>query len=287
MFKAGLATVLVAAVATPILLQQATIRRQDAELGRLRDASAELQRLREENARLATAQVDTNELSRLRAGNRELMRLRAEVARLRTAPERDEEEVGAVLADIPEESSESATNAPPPLFRVELSASLPMGSTLVTGGWMTTPGRRSLVLMKPQFDGHEGAEDRQVLITSTFAEAPEEIWEQCGLTELHAGTETATDGFVLEPEDAQTIMDLLSETEGVQILASPRVSVTDGNRARISSVGPRSDTGTILGASVELMPSISPDGQTVDLTVLAELGERNPEPPAVENLVRP
>jgi hypothetical protein len=74
MFKVGLATLLVAAAATPMLLQQATIRRQDAELGRLRDASAELERLRQEQAQLATAQVDTNELSRLRAGNRELMR---------------------------------------------------------------------------------------------------------------------------------------------------------------------------------------------------------------------
>ena len=66
MFKAGLATVLIAAVATPMLLQQATIRRQDVELASLRDAVAEVDRLRQENARLMAARVDPNEWSRLR-----------------------------------------------------------------------------------------------------------------------------------------------------------------------------------------------------------------------------
>ena len=64
------------------------------------------------------------------AGHRELMRLRAEVARLRTAPERDEEGVGAGLVDIPEEPSESATNAPP--------RGVPGGtSSFGAGGWDT------------------------------------------------------------------------------------------------------------------------------------------------------
>lgn len=287
MFKAGLATLLVAAVATPMLLQQATIRRQDAELGRLRDASAELQRLREENAQLATAQVDTNELSRLRAGNRELMRLRAEVARLRTAPGPDEEGVGAGLVDIPEEPSESATNAPPPVFRAVLRATVPMGSTLVSGGWMTAPGRRSLVLMTPQLMG-EGADERQVLIQSTFVEAPEDVLRDMGLVELFAETETVTDGYVLAPAEAQEIVRLWNETEGVNLISASRMTMVNGRQGRISDLGPsRGDQGRPIGVSVNLNPRISADGRNVELTVLAEVGERNPEPPVVDNLVRP
>ncbi|MCL4178514.1 MAG: sigma-70 family RNA polymerase sigma factor [Verrucomicrobia bacterium] len=287
MFKAGLATLLVAAVATPILLQQATIRRQDAELGRLRDASAELERLREENARLATAQVDTNELNRLRAGNRELMQLRAEVARLRTAPRSDEVGVEAGLLDTPEGPSESVTNAPPPVFRAQLQAPVPVGGTLVTGGWMTAPGRRSLVLMTPQLMG-EGAADRQVLVESTFVEAPEDVLSEVGLGVLFAETETVTHGYVLAPAEAQEIARRLKETEGVDLISAPRVTLVDGRQARISDLGPnRGVRGRRIGVSVNLIPHISPDGQTVDLTVLAEMGERNIEPPAVDNLAPP
>jgi RNA polymerase sigma factor (sigma-70 family) len=285
--KAGLATALIAAVAAPMLLQQATIRRQDIELASLRNAVTEVDRLRQENARLMAARVDPDEWSRLQAGNRELMRLRAEVARLRTAPGPDEQGVGAGLADIPEEPAESVTNAPPPVFRAELRASVPVGGTLVTGGWMTAPGQRSLVLMTPQLMV-TGADDRQVLVESTFVEALEDVLSGMGLGVLFAETETVTHGYVLAPAEAQEIARLLNETEGVNLLSAPRVTLVDGRQARISDLGPdRGVRGGRIGVSVNLIPHISPDGQTVDLTVLAEMGERNIEPPAVDNLVRP
>jgi hypothetical protein len=169
--KASLATVLVAAVALPITLQQTTIRRQAAELGSLRDASAELDRVRLKNASLAASQVNPNELARLRDGYRELMRLRAEVARLRN------EAAANVTVDEKTTTRDQAeevrtATVVPGLFRAELHATMPLGATLVTGGWTTAPGRRSLVLLTPSLMG-EGDEDRQVLITSTFAEVPE------------------------------------------------------------------------------------------------------------------
>jgi hypothetical protein len=287
MAKAGLATLLAAAVVTPILLQQATIRRQHIELASLRASNSEVDRLRQENALLTAARVDPNELSRLQAGNLELMRLRAEVARLRTAPGPDEEGVEAGLVDNPEEPPNSATNAPPLLFRAELRASLPMGSTLVTGGWMTAPGRRSLVLLTPELMGG-GADERQVLIESTFLEAPEGVLREMGLVELFAETETVADGYVLEPAEAQAIVRRLNGTEGVKRISAPRVSTLHGRQARISDLGPnRSAQGRLIGVSVDLIPSISPDGRTVELTVIAELGERYSEPMVGDNRVQP
>jgi RNA polymerase sigma factor (sigma-70 family) len=171
--KVGLATVLVAAVATPMLFQQATIRKQEAELGLLRNAAAELDQVRIENARLAVAQVDSNELARLREGYRELMRLRAEVALLRT------ELAAKASADAetstPAEAEEVQTVAAegPTLFRAQFQVTLPLGSTILTGGWATGVGRRSLVVLTPNLWGEAGP-DGQVLVTSHFVEAPEQ-----------------------------------------------------------------------------------------------------------------
>jgi hypothetical protein len=240
----------------------------------LRDANVELDRLRQENTRLMAAQVDSNELNRLLAGHRELMRLRAEVARLRAGPGEMAEVTETGLAPVPEEPLQAATRLPPMLFRAELRASVPMGSTLATGGWMTAAGRYSIVLLTPELMG-EAEGERQVLVTTTFAEAPEEVWRQCGLMELTTESAAATDGILLKPEEAQRILGLLKETDGVDVLASPRVGVIDGNQGRIASFGPSQLTRRVVEASADFIPRLSPDGQMVDLTILAELGERD------------
>ena len=143
------------------------------------------------------------------------------------------------------------------------------------------------MLLAPALTGQED-DDRQVLVESTFVEAPEDVLSGVGLGVLFAETETVTHGYVLAPAEAQEIARLLNETEGVNLISAPRVTMVDGKQARISDLGPnRGVLGGRIGVSVDLIPSISPDGQTVDLTVLAEMGERNFEPPMVDNLVQP
>jgi hypothetical protein len=127
-----------------------------------------------------------------------------------------------------------------------------------------------------------------VLVESTFLEALEDVLSGMGLGVLFAETEAVTHGYVLAPAEAQEIGRLLNETEGVDLISAPRVTLVDGRQARISDLGPnRGVLGGRIGVSVHLIPHISPDAQTVDLTVLAEMGERNPESPMVDNLALP
>jgi type II secretory pathway component GspD/PulD (secretin) len=118
-------------------------------------------------------------------------------------------------------------------------------------------------------------------------EVPEDVLRDMGLVELFAETETVTEGYVLEPAEAQEIARLLNETEGVNLISAPRMTMVDGRQARISDIGPhRGFLGGRIGVSVNLNPRISADGRNVDLTVLAEVGERDPESSVVDNLVR-
>jgi Ni/Co efflux regulator RcnB len=81
--KLILATIAVAAVATPITIQQQKLSRLRAENQTLHQAADQAVGLQAENERLSKQKVDADELARLRAEQPELMRLRAEVARLR------------------------------------------------------------------------------------------------------------------------------------------------------------------------------------------------------------
>lgn len=272
--KAGLATALVVAAATPIFVQQATIRKQAAELGSLRDASAELDRARIENARLAGSQVDSNEVVRLRDGYRELMRLRAEVARLRRQAT-TVEAADSSAAEADEAASQIGGDSTPGSYRAELTATVSLGATLVTGGWEIAPGRRCLILLRPELMDTGSRVDRQILVTSTFAEASEEVWFELGLEHLFAETSLVSDAYVADPSEAKAILERLKDAENASILAAPRVGVFDGQQAQISSLGrgPGSWSG-LVSATADVIPRLTADGNAVDLTVLAELAER-------------
>jgi RNA polymerase sigma factor (sigma-70 family) len=81
--KLILATLAVAAVATPITLQQRSLGQLREENRTLQQAAAQVAGLKTENERLANLQVDAGELARLRGEHAELIRLRGEVAGLR------------------------------------------------------------------------------------------------------------------------------------------------------------------------------------------------------------
>jgi RNA polymerase sigma factor (sigma-70 family) len=275
--KVGLASVLAGAAVTPILLQQATIRNQTAELAALGDTGAELERVRLENARLAGSRVDSNELVRLRDGYRELMRLRAEVARLRAQAVQVAavEAMNASAAEIDETAEQTATDSAPGSYRAELTATVPLGATLVTGGWEIAPGRRAVVLLRPELMDTGSGTDRQILVTSTFAEASEDMLYDLGLDHLFAETNLVSDAHVAGPGEASTILERLNEVENASILAAPRVSMLDGNQAQISTLGPLPGSWSgLVSATADLIPRLSADGNAVDLTVIAELAER-------------
>jgi RNA polymerase sigma factor (sigma-70 family) len=81
--KLMLATIAVAAVATPIAIQQTSLGHLREENLSLKQTASQVAGLKTENERLANLQVDPGELARLRSEHAELIRLRGEVAGLR------------------------------------------------------------------------------------------------------------------------------------------------------------------------------------------------------------
>lgn len=270
--KLGLAVLVAAAVATPLLLQQAAIGRLQNEIRSLRTQNSEVDRLRRENNRLAVGYVDANELARLRQGYWELARLRAEVSRLRNQHTPAINAVGQ--PPEPETLLPEVPAAPSPSFRAQLQALVPSGNTLVTGGWSTAPGKRSLVLVTPVLAGQT---DGGVTITirSTFVEGPEEVLARMGLGVAFSSSNSTSTGFVLDANTADRLARELTEAEGITLLAAPSVSTADGRQAQVQIVNfAPSGPNQWAGAAVDLIPHVSPQGDAVDLFVLAELPMR-------------
>jgi RNA polymerase sigma factor (sigma-70 family) len=81
--KLALAAMIMAAVATPVVIQQRTANQLREANRALQQQVGQLDQLRNENAQLAKLKTDADELARLRGEHGELLRLRGEVGLLR------------------------------------------------------------------------------------------------------------------------------------------------------------------------------------------------------------
>ncbi len=258
-----------AAVGTPLVVQyraNQSLRAENTALREQSDELTEMERLRADNQRLATQlQADA---ARTRAEHEDLLRLRGEVTRLRKQLQADaaaarrgadgEATTNAVPAETPQ--------APAP-FTVALSARVGNGQMLVTGGWPTAPGKRTLALVTPTTDT-AGTNTGQVLITIRLAEAPQDAWAQLGLGDISNEGQPNPPQKILTMEQAGALMASLTNTAGFTVLSAPRVSTSDGIQASLSS-GPGAGGGGTL--TVDLLPRLAPDGAGWDLQLNVQL----------------
>jgi hypothetical protein len=131
---------------TALVLEHQANHRLGEENARLREAGTQLDALREENARLAKLDADAAELSRLRQGQDEILRLRGELSRLRKQVA-ERQVTQASLSASPTTAAEPTS--PVQAYSAVLSAQIPTGQTLLTGGWRTAEGKRTFVLITP------------------------------------------------------------------------------------------------------------------------------------------
>ena len=254
--------------------QHQQLRRLRADNVRLLADGAGQESLRQEISRLQQSHADPAELERLRQSQSELLRLRGEVSRLRQQLKQAE-----LAGRIPPAKGSSAEAAPaevPPspveTYSASLRASLASKQTLVTGGWPTADGKRTVLLVEPVIGEAEMA--GQVTIQTRFAEMPEDVLIKAGLDWMKSDARESTAQSILDPEQAAHLLATLENSPGVNVMSAPKVSTLDGRQAQIKTVNLRTfgpgETHE-LGPVVDVVPYLSADGRSVNLTVIAQL----------------
>lgn len=253
----------VIAVATLLVIQQRKIQHLQAveaeQTAQLEVLVPKCDKLDKENQRLRAANEKNQAASA--AEVEELLRLRGEATRLRR--------------DLASATNRAATPATPPrpapaalapaaprfeTYTGAVHASLPVGHTLVMGGWPMAPGKRTLALFTPE----PGAKDdpRSIYLRGQILQLPESLLASPAWQQFLAVTRDSGVNGTFTPEQARQFLQALKQTEGVDFLTSPLLATTSGTEG-IIRIGQENGA----GITTSLLPVLSGDGQTIDLTV--------------------
>jgi RNA polymerase sigma factor (sigma-70 family) len=257
--KVGIAGVIVAtgiAIPLMVLLQQkAELSRENLALRHQVERAGEPAAASEDPAAHLTP-LTTSQFS-------ELLRLRGEVGRLR-APLRDVPAPPA-NASSPPEAEEAPPANQPRMLTASVQARVPEGQTLITGGWISGQGKRSFVLMTPSIHATEN-QPGQITLQSLIFEMTDEALASAGLNEFTTDAAESTLAGLYTREEANDLMRILEQSEGVNILSAPRISTHNGTQASVSTGGP-----DIIGPAIEILPEIAPGGDAVDIVLGAAI----------------
>jgi DNA-directed RNA polymerase specialized sigma24 family protein len=205
-----------------------------------------------------------------RAEKLELSRPRVEVAESPKPPV-------APPADPPqpvaEPSAQQEQDSPVITYFANVTAKLTRGQTMLTGGWRTASGGRTLLLVTPEIsDGETGA--KQIDFQTIWVAGPDDVLTELGLDNLFIDSRTNSVAHLLsEPETSILLAGLVGGT-GVNVLTAPRLTTKEGMQARIDVTQSRieGDLTIQVGPAVEILPTLGADG-TLDLTVNAKFSE--------------
>jgi hypothetical protein len=279
---------LVTAVATAGMLaggwfwQHRTVQKLRAENAALNAAAAELDLLKEEADGLRKGRVDAAEVERARQSQAELLRLRGEVSQLREQLKKEREARGAAEKNAAARASlqnvAERQAVPVETFSATLRASLAPQQTLVTGGWTLPNGNRAIVFVEPALIDASGnlaqpGEATQVVVQARFAEMPDEVLEHLNLQSMRTSGKESSAQTIMEPAQQQWLREQIEKSQGVNVLSAPRVVTMDGRQARIEVTRSQTVDGTdySVGPSLDVLPKISSDGRTLEMTVVARI----------------
>lgn len=268
---ASLAALLVA-LSVFVGWQYNVVQRLEAENRQLIDLKTENERLREETQRLSLSPADAQELAKLRKEQSELLRLRDELARLRRQLKEAAATKPAPVQTSPTSPASAAETAQPAspvnTYQASIRTALAPGQTLVTGGWATAQGKRTFVLIQPQV-----SDNNTITVQSRFVELPEETATKAGLDPLKAEDKQSAAQAIFSEDQAKQALAFFEATQDVNMLTTPKVSTLAGRQAQIKSVNLKtigSETFE-MGPTVDVIPNLSADQSTVEMTVVATL----------------
>lgn len=257
-----------------VVRQRGELLRLEKDHTTLRDHAAELEQRSGEHGDPSKADTDSEELARLRAEHSELLRLRGEIGRLRQQLKSQ----AAANPNLNEQPPPSPIESPVETFTANVDAELTRAQTLVTGGWETSPGKRTFILIEPTLIDPAGnevlidpaeASRTQILVQSKFIEVPEQALQTLGLNDVVADGHQSSERLVLSRDQSLRLLKALGDSPGMEVLSAPRITTLNGRQAQVS-VAEEKRIGNEtyhLGPSIKVLPQISPTGQSIKLTV--------------------
>ena len=138
-----------------------------------------------------------------------------------------------------------------------IQSSLMSGQTLVSGGWPTADGKRTLAFATPTV-----TTEGNVLIEVAYLQVPEEMLTGLGWEQFRAVTSETSASGVLTPQQQEDFLGLLPGIEGASLVSTPRVLTGSGQAASISIEGGDGNSQTFT-----VMPTIFDDGHGMHLVV--------------------
>jgi hypothetical protein len=219
----------------------------------------------------------TDEMERIKGNSSELLKLRGEVNRLRT----EAETAAAEVKELKQDQSlmrRFISNTPPiKTFVSTTMTTAAWNQGIVTGGWKTPSGKRALVLTTPG----RGGEAQQLAIKSYVLEYTEEAGKALGLAQFNTDEQTSNKTHKFEADEFETLMKAVQNHEGVELVAAPSVVTASGRLVEVQAcdVHGWADQQYSTGPVLNFVPTISPDGQSVQMVIAARLNCWSQPPP--------
>jgi len=240
--------------------------RLELRLSELQESNDQKERIEEKPDPAKSEQIKKDQV--------ELLRLRDEVGRLRRQARLAQSPDGKQKSPEPDETKADLEETPGPVdkFVSNARAVLAPQETLVTGGWKTPGGKRALVFVEPGIEGTPG-QPAQVTIRSRVVEVPEEVMSRLGMEGLISEGKQSSAQTVMSKSQIDALFKTLEQSTGVDIRASHRITTLDGRQGQVSVFNQKSIQGQNyeLGHSIDILPQISPDRNSIDLTVISRL----------------
>jgi hypothetical protein len=270
----AISAIVIGGLTTGLLFQRQSLARLRGEN---RTLQQQVQDLSAATDQLAKAQVDRNDLERLRRDQTELLRLRGEVTALRRASNAASRQTGPGDQGTPESSATPEASPGAARLQASVRAEVGTGQTLLTGGWSSEPGKRIFIMATPLIQG-ENAD--QVQITTKVIEVADAALAKVGLDAFTVEGSESSLKQVLRGDQAEELVRVLRETDGVDLLAQPRITTSDGGQAEIQVIPEATGAaGQGGGCAINVVPVISGDKTAIDITLQAKLNRPAPKAP--------
>jgi hypothetical protein len=234
-----------------------------------RALAIEVATLRDEAERLIRSARDPAELENARRDQAELVRLRGEAASLRQRVREATNALAKASRQVKAREPEPTPMALPiSSYEAKISARVPLQQTLLTGGWLTKEGKRTLLFVTPESSG-----DSQILLQTRWLEASDQVLESLGLQQFRAESEQSELNVLFTSDQMRDLLKAAEQTTGVDLLSAPRVITANDRLAQVKVVNIKTFDGAQheIGPSVDLRPRLTADNSAVDVDVSARL----------------
>ena len=284
-FKTAVLAVVAVAGITTALIQHGAVEKLGAENRNLLQQSQKLAQLQADNERLSNLVAQAQRPTLSREQTAELLRLRGQVGLLRDDLRKALAASHSTAANqnpIPAQSQGPDDPAQP--FTAALTARVGDKQTLVTGGWSTTPGMRTFILMTPNIQPAVGVHtevatdgskfdisNAKIAFNTDTIEVPDTMLPQLGLDQFQANGRDSSVQNVLAPADAETLLNALKTPPDGVVVIHGEITTAEGIEATMSMRGaedssPNGQTAP-HGYTIGLTPSLTADQTAVNLSI--------------------